>query len=184
MYKNKKGFDWYTSRQRFSIRKFHFGAASILLGLTLAMTAGQEISANTSVSEDFGNLVSEVVEADETENILSSQREVVISYVVDYIDESGQIISHQVYHHEQATAEVTATAVISMTAQVPEGYVLSEGQSVSFLQTISEGSENRISFKVKLSASVKDEVDNIEAIPQGELLANSNILENAGTTET
>ncbi|NQJ77817.1 YSIRK-type signal peptide-containing protein, partial [Streptococcus suis] len=184
MNKNNKGFDWYTSRQRFSIRKFHFGAASILLGLTLAMTAGQEISANTSVSEDFGNLVSEVVEADETENILSSQREVVISYVVDYIDESGQIISHQVYHHEQATAEVTATAVISMTAQVPEGYVLSEGQSVSFLQTISEGSENRISFKVKLSASVKDEVDNIEAIPQGELLANSNILENAGTTET
>ncbi|HFI0177566.1 TPA: CshA/CshB family fibrillar adhesin-related protein, partial [Streptococcus suis] len=184
MNKNNKGFDWYASRQRFSIRKFHFGAASILLGLTLAMTAGQEISANTSVSEDFGNLVSEVVEADETENILSSQREVVISYVVDYIDESGQIISHQVYHHEQATAEVTATAVISMTAQVPEGYVLSEGQSVSFLQTISEGSENRISFKVKLSASVKDEVDNIEAIPQGELLANSNILENAGTTET
>ncbi|HEM5985616.1 TPA: hypothetical protein U2B44_002080, partial [Streptococcus suis] len=52
------------------------------------------------------------------------------------------------------------------------------------MQTISEGSENRISFKVKLSASVKDEVDNIEAIPQGELLANSNILENAGTTET
>ncbi|HFI0424656.1 TPA: YSIRK-type signal peptide-containing protein [Streptococcus suis] len=143
MNKNRKGFDWYTSRQRFSIRKFHFGAASILLGLTLAMTAGQEISANTSVSEDFGNLVSEVVEADETENILSSQREVVISYIVDYIDESGQIISHQVYHHEQATAEVTATAVISMTAQVPEGYVLSEGQSVSFLQTISEGSENR-----------------------------------------
>ncbi|MGQ7379200.1 mucin-binding protein, partial [Streptococcus suis] len=184
MYKNKKGFDWYTSRQRFSIRKFHFGAASILLGLTLAMTAGQEISANTSVSEDFGNLVSEVVEADETENILSSQREVVISYIVDYIDESGQIISHQVYHHEQATAEVTATAVISMTAQVPEGYVLSEGQSVSFLQTISEGAENRISFKVKLSTGVEEKVDNIEAIPQGEPLGNSNSLENAGTTET
>ncbi|NRG69554.1 YSIRK-type signal peptide-containing protein, partial [Streptococcus suis] len=184
MNKNNKGFDWYTSRQRFSIRKFHFGAASILLGLTLAMTAGQEVSANTSESESLGSFVSEVLDHNDTDSIPSSQREVVITYIVDYVDESGQIISHQEYHHEQATAEVTATAVISMTAQVPEGYVLSEGQSVSFLQTISEGSENRISFKVKLSASVKDEVDNIEAIPQVEPLSNSNSLEIAGTTES
>ncbi|HEL2737586.1 TPA: YSIRK-type signal peptide-containing protein, partial [Streptococcus suis] len=184
MNKNNKGFDWYTSRQRFSIRKFHFGAASILLGLTLAMTAGQEVSANTSESESLGSFVSEVLDHNDTDSIPSSQREVVISYVVDYVDESGQIISHQVYHHEQATAEVTATAVISMTAQVPEGYVLSEGQSVSFLQTISEGAENRISFKVTLSTGVEEKVDNIEAIPQGEPLGNSNSLENAGTTET
>ncbi|HFI0240208.1 TPA: MucBP domain-containing protein, partial [Streptococcus suis] len=184
MNKNNKGFDWYTSRQRFSIRKFHFGAASILLGLTLAMTAGQEVSANTSESESLGSFVSEVLDHNDTDSIPSSQREVVITYIVDYVDESGQIISHQEYHHEQATAEVTATAVISMTAQVPEGYVLLEGQSVSFLKTISEGAENRISFKVKLSTDVKDKVDNIEEIPQGEPLGNSNSLENAGTTET
>ncbi|HFI0035629.1 TPA: YSIRK-type signal peptide-containing protein, partial [Streptococcus suis] len=184
MNKNNKGFDWYTSRQRFSIRKFHFGAASILLGLTLAMTAGQEVFANTSESEDLGSFVSEVLDHNDTDSIPSSQREVVITYIVDYVDESGQIISHQVYHHEQATAEVTATAVISMTAQVPEGYALSEGQSVSFLQTISEGAENRISFKVKLSTGEEDKVDNIEAIPQGEPLGNFNSLENAGTTET
>ncbi|HEM6289119.1 TPA: MucBP domain-containing protein [Streptococcus suis] len=39
MSKNNKGFDWYTSRQRFSIRKFHFGAASVLLGVAIASLA-------------------------------------------------------------------------------------------------------------------------------------------------
>ncbi|NRG98967.1 YSIRK-type signal peptide-containing protein [Streptococcus suis] len=39
MKKGKKGFDWYAARQRFSIRKFHFGAASVLLGVAIASLA-------------------------------------------------------------------------------------------------------------------------------------------------
>ncbi|HFU3985648.1 TPA: CshA/CshB family fibrillar adhesin-related protein, partial [Streptococcus suis] len=184
MNKNRKGFDWYASRQRFSIRKFHFGAASILLGLSLAMTAGQEVSANTTESEDLGNLVSEVVDVNETESISSNQREVVISYVVDYVDESGQIISHQVYQHEQETAEASATAVITMTAQVPEGYILSEGQSSSLLQTISEGAENRICFKVRQSTAEAELIDDFEAIPQDENPINSTGVEKEKIAET
>ncbi|HFU1090048.1 TPA: MucBP domain-containing protein [Streptococcus suis] len=34
--KRKKSFDWYNAKQRFSIRTYHFGAASVLLGLALA----------------------------------------------------------------------------------------------------------------------------------------------------
>ncbi|HEM5490543.1 TPA: MucBP domain-containing protein [Streptococcus suis] len=49
MYKNKKGFDWYTSRQRFSIRKFHFGAASVLLGVSLVLSAGSKVSATEEI---------------------------------------------------------------------------------------------------------------------------------------
>ncbi|HEP1844738.1 TPA: MucBP domain-containing protein [Streptococcus suis] len=38
----KKSFDWYGTRQHFSIRKYHFGAASVLLGMSLALGAGAQ----------------------------------------------------------------------------------------------------------------------------------------------
>ncbi len=45
MYKSKrrknKSFDWYGLSQRFSIRKYHFGAASVLLGTALVLGAAQ-----------------------------------------------------------------------------------------------------------------------------------------------
>ncbi len=34
---HKKSFDWYSMQQRFSIRKYHFGAASVLLGTALVL---------------------------------------------------------------------------------------------------------------------------------------------------
>ncbi|MGF0112513.1 mucin-binding protein, partial [Streptococcus sp. SGI.013] len=40
MKKCTKSFDWYIRKQRFSIRKFHFGAASVLLGISLILGAG------------------------------------------------------------------------------------------------------------------------------------------------
>ncbi|MGC4431109.1 YSIRK-type signal peptide-containing protein, partial [Streptococcus suis] len=39
---NKKSFDWYGTKQQFSIRKYHFGAASVLLGMSLAVGAGAQ----------------------------------------------------------------------------------------------------------------------------------------------
>ncbi|WP_398585522.1 YSIRK-type signal peptide-containing protein, partial [Streptococcus suis] len=38
----KKSFDWYGMKQHFSIRKYHFGAASVLLGMSLAVGAGAQ----------------------------------------------------------------------------------------------------------------------------------------------
>ncbi|HFU4190504.1 TPA: CshA/CshB family fibrillar adhesin-related protein, partial [Streptococcus suis] len=49
MKKGKKGFDWYAARQRFSIRKFHFGAASILLGVSLVLGTGTKVSASEEI---------------------------------------------------------------------------------------------------------------------------------------
>uniref|UniRef100_UPI000564E2EA Rib/alpha-like domain-containing protein n=1 Tax=Streptococcus plurextorum TaxID=456876 RepID=UPI000564E2EA len=43
----KKKFDWYGLSQRFSIRKYHFGAASVLLGTALILGNGVTASANT-----------------------------------------------------------------------------------------------------------------------------------------
>ncbi|NQL53562.1 DUF1542 domain-containing protein [Streptococcus suis] len=42
----KKSFDWYGVRQRFSIRKYHIGAASVLLGTTLAFGTGVVVNAD------------------------------------------------------------------------------------------------------------------------------------------
>ncbi|MFM0773448.1 mucin-binding protein, partial [Streptococcus suis] len=40
----KKSFDWYGTRQHFSIRKYHFGAASVLLGMSLVLGAGAQVA--------------------------------------------------------------------------------------------------------------------------------------------
>ncbi|HFI0704130.1 TPA: DUF1542 domain-containing protein, partial [Streptococcus suis] len=48
----KKTFDWYGMRQQFSIRKYHFGAASVLLGMTLVLSTGAIVSAETGVNGD------------------------------------------------------------------------------------------------------------------------------------
>ncbi|HIH8055570.1 TPA: YSIRK-type signal peptide-containing protein [Streptococcus suis] len=45
--KRPKKFDWYNAKQRFSIRKYHCGAASVLLGVSLALSGGMEVSALT-----------------------------------------------------------------------------------------------------------------------------------------
>ncbi|HFI0635394.1 TPA: YSIRK-type signal peptide-containing protein, partial [Streptococcus suis] len=39
----KKSFNWYSTRQHFSIRKYHFGAASVLLGMSLALGSGAQV---------------------------------------------------------------------------------------------------------------------------------------------
>ncbi|HFI0149123.1 TPA: GEVED domain-containing protein, partial [Streptococcus suis] len=49
----KKSFDWYGLKQHFSIRKYHFGAASVLLGMSLALGAGaQAVQAEESLSAE------------------------------------------------------------------------------------------------------------------------------------
>ena len=44
--KNKKSFNWYGLKQRFSIRKYHFGAASVLIGTTLFLMGGPTAQAS------------------------------------------------------------------------------------------------------------------------------------------
>ena len=49
---NKKSFNWYGLSQRFSIRKYHFGAASVLLGTALILGTGQNVKANETMVEN------------------------------------------------------------------------------------------------------------------------------------
>ena len=56
MYKSKrqknKSFDWYGLSQRFSIRKYHFGAASVLLGTALILGAAQSTAKAEETTAD------------------------------------------------------------------------------------------------------------------------------------
>lgn len=40
---HKKSFDWYSMQQRYSIRKYHFGAVSVLLGTALVLGAAASV---------------------------------------------------------------------------------------------------------------------------------------------
>lgn len=40
---HKKSFDWYSMQQRYSIRKYYFGAVSVLLGTALVLGAAASV---------------------------------------------------------------------------------------------------------------------------------------------
>ncbi|MCQ9276134.1 MucBP domain-containing protein [Streptococcus suis] len=61
---NKKSFDWYGTKQQFSIRKYHFGAASVLLGVSLVLGAGaQVVRADETVASSEPTIASSVAPA-------------------------------------------------------------------------------------------------------------------------
>ncbi|MEG3267165.1 MucBP domain-containing protein [Streptococcus suis] len=61
---NKKSFDWYGTKQQFSIRKYHFGAASVLLGVSLVLGAGaQVVKADETVASSEPTIASSVAPA-------------------------------------------------------------------------------------------------------------------------
>ena len=75
MYKSKrqknKSFDWYGLSQRFSIRKYHFGAASVLLGTALILGAAQTTAkAEETATENKTEAVASAPKDDKTgENV-------------------------------------------------------------------------------------------------------------------
>ncbi|KEQ40115.1 LPXTG-motif cell wall anchor domain protein [Streptococcus mitis] len=55
----RKSFDWYKMQQRFSIRKYHFGAASVLLGTALVLGAGAN-SQTVQADEHYAEVTNSV----------------------------------------------------------------------------------------------------------------------------
>ncbi|HEM6290744.1 TPA: MucBP domain-containing protein, partial [Streptococcus suis] len=84
----KKSFNWYGMRQHFSIRKYHFGAASVLLGMSLALGTGAQVAqaedtvasseatttvaSSTDSSADSEAVVTEATVASTTETSVSA----------------------------------------------------------------------------------------------------------------
>ncbi|HEL2401070.1 TPA: MucBP domain-containing protein, partial [Streptococcus suis] len=179
----KKSFDWYGTRQHFSIRKYHFGAASVLLGMSLALGAGgqavkaeetaassEAIASTTATSSTQASteiVPVTTVETAATETVASTtapaatpkevaatERTATINYIVQYLLEDGTLVDAVVKTTTVATTDALAKTTVEVVAELPEGYELAEGQVETTSQEVTEGAENLVTIKVVKKAEV------------------------------
>ncbi|HFR3600401.1 TPA: MucBP domain-containing protein [Streptococcus suis] len=161
----KKSFNWYGMKQHFSIRKYHFGAASVLLGMSLAVGAGAQTAqaeATTATTEATTLASSTEVapstttEASATEattttastEVATTERTVTIEYTVEYQDESGKVVESTVKSIETKTTDKTAIAIVTETATVPADYELVANELTTSTTGVVEGANTKVVFKV------------------------------------
>ncbi|HEL1779493.1 YSIRK-type signal peptide-containing protein [Streptococcus suis] len=162
---NKKSFDWYGTKQQFSIRKYHFGAASVLLGMSLAVGAGAQTAQaeTTTATTEATTLASSTevapsttTEASATEattttastEVATTERTVTIAYTVEYQDESGKVVESTVKSIETKTTDKTAIAIVTETATVPADYELVANELKTSTTGVVEGANTKVVFKV------------------------------------
>ncbi|NQM04896.1 YSIRK-type signal peptide-containing protein, partial [Streptococcus suis] len=161
----RKSFDWYGLKQHFSIRKYHFGAASVLLGISIALGTGTQVvqaaetvttPESTSVASSTSATESTTSETStETATSSSSERTVEIGYIVKYATEEGTLVNASVETVSVTTTETIAKATVSVTAVVPEGYELAAGQAATVSQEVTENGVNIVTVKVVKKAEEK-----------------------------
>lgn len=69
---HKKSFDWYSMQQRYSIRKYYFGAASVLLGTALVL--GAAASVQTVQAEENKQETTNSISVGREKQLLNQQR--------------------------------------------------------------------------------------------------------------
>ncbi|UUM62242.1 MucBP domain-containing protein [Streptococcus suis] len=151
--KRKKSFDWYGARQRFSIRTYHFGAASVLLGLTLATGAqavqAEELVADTTITSSIQSpATTDTTPALTTETATPVERTATIDYVVNYVLEDGTLVNAGVKTATVTTTEAVASTSVEVAVEVPAGYELAQGQATTVTQVVTEGAENLVTVQL------------------------------------
>ncbi|HEO8607632.1 TPA: MucBP domain-containing protein [Streptococcus suis] len=165
---------WYAPHQRFSIRKYHFGAASVLLGVALALTGGAEASANTADTGSSTTPSSAVEATSSTTNVAITstestapvdssiasattetvaatpvqERVATINYTVEYQDETGAVVATTAKSVEKKTSEAVAIAIVTEVAELPAGYELASNTGSSTSVGVIEGGNTKVVFKV------------------------------------
>ncbi|MGQ7376219.1 MucBP domain-containing protein [Streptococcus suis] len=121
----KKSFDWYGMRQHFSIRKYHFGAASVLLGMSLALGAGAQVTqAEETVASSEATTATV---ASSTDSSASSEAVVTEATVASTTETSVSTAE---------TATSTSTETVASTTEAVEGVVTIDGQTVTSAERI------------------------------------------------
>ncbi|HFH9922765.1 TPA: MucBP domain-containing protein, partial [Streptococcus suis] len=151
--------DWYGAKQRFSIRTYHFGAASVLLGLTLATGAqavqAEELVADTTVTTSIQSpATTDTTPALTTETVAPAERTATIDYVVNYVLEDGTLVNAVVKTATVTTTEVVASTSVEVAVEVPAGYELAQGQATTVTQVVTEGAENLVTVQLVKKAEV------------------------------
>ncbi|ATZ03742.1 hypothetical protein CVO91_07395 [Streptococcus suis] len=168
----RKSFDWYGLKQHFSIRKYHFGAASVLLGMSLAVGAGaQTAQAETTTATTGATTLASSTEVDSSTTteasateatpttasteVATAERTAPIEYTVEYQDESGKVVSSTVKSVETKTTDTIAIAIVTESAIVPEGYELAANEMATALTGVIEAGHSKVVFKVVKKAEEK-----------------------------
>ena len=105
---HKKSFDWYSMHQRYSIRKYHFGAASVLLGTALVL--GAAANAQTVQAEEQNPEVTNIVTVDKVEE---ATKPVEVSTPKKETTYAAPTVAHPVETTSAKTEEATKLAEAS-----------------------------------------------------------------------
>ncbi|HFI0458390.1 TPA: YSIRK-type signal peptide-containing protein, partial [Streptococcus suis] len=107
----KKSFDWYGTRQHFSIRKYHFGAASVLLGMSLALGAGAQVAqAETSAAS------SETTTAVASTTDTSASSEAVVEEATVASSTETAVSASETATSTSSSSEASTTETVASTA--------------------------------------------------------------------
>ncbi|HEM5134021.1 TPA: MucBP domain-containing protein, partial [Streptococcus suis] len=164
----KKSFNWYGMKQHFSIRKYHFGAASVLLGMSLVMGAGAQTvkaeetaassdattaSSTPATSTEVSTSTEEAVASTssltiDAQTVTDQERIATINYIVTYVLEDGTVVNASIETATINTTEEVAKATIPVYVELPAGYELATGQSANVTQEVVENGQNVVTVKV------------------------------------
>ena len=179
-------------KQIFSIRKYHFGAASVAVGALLFLggasaQASEEINKETEV-KTYSTSTSNTEETVSTSELSNITRTAEIKYVINYVDADGKIVkTTKEVKSKEVTGKDLAQDVVIFKTEAPEGYELAKGQEEVVGQVITEGVENVITVKVVKEAKQEETVAKAnkkvleEVISEADLLAEEALRQVATT---
>ncbi|HFR3977554.1 TPA: MucBP domain-containing protein, partial [Streptococcus suis] len=153
----KNRFDWYSVSQRFSIRKYHIGAVSVLLGSCLLLN-GIQAAAETQVAENTQPQVELVTEASPGGEVKAA-RQVTFTYKVVFVDSNGVTIKEDTLTHSISTTEEKATYSHTLSnLLLPEGYSLASNQDNKLTVALLEGEVPTVYLNLDVLQVVEEEV--------------------------
>ncbi|WP_105143962.1 MucBP domain-containing protein [Streptococcus suis] len=177
----KKSFDWYGTRQHFSIRKYHFGAASVLLGMSLALGAGaQVVQAQEAVvsPENTPTLASSTGSSSSSEvedTTVASSTETATSVAESTATTTSSTTEAAA---ETPTTETAATTERTATINYIVQYVAEDGSVVK--ADVKSTTVNTTEATAKTNVSVTAEVPEGYQLPTGQTaIVSQEVTENA-----
>ncbi|HFI0055568.1 TPA: MucBP domain-containing protein, partial [Streptococcus suis] len=162
----KKSFDWYGMKQHFSIRKYHFGAASVLLGMSLAMGAGAQTAKaeTTAASSETTTATTTLVSSTEASaEVAPSTTTETSATVAATATETTATEAATATTTEATTTEVAATVERSATINYIVNYVLEDGTLVNAVV--------KSTTVTTTDATAKTTVEVVAELPEGYELA-------------
>ncbi|HFI0334653.1 TPA: YSIRK-type signal peptide-containing protein, partial [Streptococcus suis] len=131
----KKSFDWYGTRQHFSIRKYHFGAASVLLGMSLVLGAGAQVAKAEEAVASSETTTTVALTTDSSASSEAVVEEATVASSTETAVSASETATSTSSSTEASTTETVATATATSTERSAAinyivQYVLEDGTVV------------------------------------------------------